>query len=60
MGLFLVPGVLAILGATCFAESRGGQLFGAVAGLGLGMTGSVIVARLLRGANKTEATEKST
>ena len=58
MGLFVGPGVLAILGAMCFAESPGGQLVGAVAGLGLGMAGSVVLARLLRGANRSEPTDK--
>ena len=36
-GLFLVPVLLAIAGAACFAENRHGQFVGAVIGLGLGL-----------------------
>jgi len=58
-GLFLGPCVLAIAGAACFAENRGAQLAGAIAGLGIGMIGSVVAARVLRQAGKAESTKKS-
>jgi len=44
-GLFLGPGVLAILGAACFPESQVAQFAGATAGLGTGMAASVAVAK---------------
>ncbi len=49
VGLFLAPILLAIAGATCCGDGEGVQLLGAVAGLGAGMTGAVVVGRLLRG-----------
>ena len=48
MGLFLAPVALAVAGATCFGESQGVRLLGAIAGLAIGMAGSVAIARLLR------------
>ncbi len=47
MGLFLGPVVLAIIGAAGFRDNPGGQFAGAIAGLGLGLAGSVGMARIL-------------
>jgi len=58
MGLFLGPGVLAIVGAICCGESRGAQFLGAIAGLVLGMTGSVMLAKLLRRADNAKSAKK--
>ena len=59
MGLFLGPSVLAIVGAMCYGNSRGAQFLGAIAGLVIGMTASVVLAKLLRRADKAESTKKS-
>ncbi len=45
-GLFLGPVALAILGAACLSSSPGGQFAGAIAGLSLGLVGSVGLARI--------------
>ena len=45
MGLFLGPLVLAILGAVVAGDRPVMQLVGAAIGLGLGLVGSVVVAR---------------
>ena len=58
MGLFLGPGVLAIVGAICCGESRGAQFLGATAGLVIGMTGSVVLAKLLRRAGNAKSAKK--
>ena len=47
VGLFLGPVVLAIVGAASLGESPGGQLAGAIGGLGLGLAGSVGAGRML-------------
>ena len=47
MGLFLEPGFLAIVGASCLGESHGARFMGAIVGLAVGMTGSVVVAKRL-------------
>lgn len=46
IGLFLGPVVLAIAGAMCFDKSYGAQCLGALAGLGVGMSGPMLAARL--------------
>lgn len=48
MGLFLGPVVLAILGAMWSGRSHEARFLGAITGLGIGMAGSVAVAKLLR------------
>jgi len=58
MGLFLGPGVLAIVGAVCCGESQGAQFLGATAGLVIGMTGSVVLAKLLRRAGSAKSAKK--
>ena len=47
-GLFLAPVGLAIVGALSLGDRPGGQFAGAIAGLGLGLAGSVGVGSLLR------------
>jgi hypothetical protein len=47
LGLFLGPVVLAIVGAVSFGGTPGTQLAGAIAGLGLGLAGSLGMARIL-------------
>ena len=47
-GLFLAPVGLAIVGALSLGNSPGRQFAGAIAGLGLGLAGSVGVGGLLR------------
>lgn len=59
MGLFLAPGILAIAGAVYYSKSQGAQFLGAIAGLAVGMTGSVVLAKLPRRARKAEPTKKS-
>lgn len=59
MGLFLGPGILAIAGAACCGESRGAQFLGATTGLVLGMTGSVVVAKLLGRAGGAKPAKKT-
>ena len=46
MGLFLGPILLALTGAACLASRPESQLLGAMAGLLLGIGGSVAVAKL--------------
>ena len=58
-GLFLGPGVLAIVASLCYADSRVGQLLAATAGLVIGMTASVVLAKLLHRLHKAESTKKS-
>ena len=48
VGLFLGPVLLAIAGAMVSTESRTAQFLGAMAGLGAGLVGAVVVGRLLR------------
>jgi hypothetical protein len=48
LGLFLGPVGLAILGAALAGKTAGGQLIGALAGLGVGFAISAGVARMLR------------
>jgi hypothetical protein len=60
MGLFLGPIILAIVGAVCsgqtiLGESHEAQFLGGIAGLGLGLAGSVGTARLLRRAKNKNA-----
>lgn len=55
-GLFLGPGVLAILGAACFPESQAAQFAGAMAGLGAGMAASVAIAKRFHRHCRTEST----
>jgi hypothetical protein len=55
-GLFLGPGVLAIIGAVCYSGSQIGQFLGAIGGLVIGMTGSVMIARLLGRAGRAGST----
>lgn len=59
MVLFLGPGVLAIVGAACCGESRGAQFLGATAGLILGMTGSVVFAKLWGRAGSAKSANKT-
>ena len=47
MGLFLGPILLALIGAACLASRPESQLLGAMAGLLLGIGGSVTVAKLM-------------
>lgn len=54
MGLFLGPAVLAIGGAVCYSDRQDTQFLGAIAGLVIGMTGSVVLAKLVRRAPKAE------
>lgn len=54
-GLFLAPVVLAIIGAVSFGNRPGAQFAGAIAGLGLGLAGSVAIARIVRRARKRSA-----
>jgi hypothetical protein len=55
MALFLGPGVLAILGAACFPESRVAQFAGAIVGLGAGMAASVAALKRFHRAGPTES-----
>ncbi|NQU20225.1 MAG: hypothetical protein HQ567_03010 [Candidatus Nealsonbacteria bacterium] len=48
IGLFLGPILLALIGAACFSARAESQLLGAIAGLLIGIGGSVAVARLVR------------
>ena len=45
VGLFLLPLLLALLGAVVVDYGGGSELLGALAGLGIGMAGSILVAR---------------
>jgi len=53
MGFFLTPIVLAIVGATLAGETGGAQLLGGVAGLIVGMAGSLGVARFVHRIKRT-------
>jgi len=59
VGLFLGPGVLAIAGAVCCGEGQGARLAGATVGLLLGMTGSVVFARLRGRVGGAESPKKT-
>ncbi len=54
--LFLGPGVLAILGASCFPESQGAQFLAAIAGLAVGMAASVAALKRFHRTARTEST----
>lgn len=54
VGLFLVPIVLAIVGALFGGESQDAQLVGALAGLAIGMGGAIGVYQAIRRSNKEE------
>jgi hypothetical protein len=56
-GLFLGPVFLAIAGAACCGDGEGVQFLGATAGLGMGMTGSVVVGKLLHRTGKSRPGE---
>ncbi len=47
MGLFLEPGLLAIVGASCLGEGYGVRFIGAILGLLVGLTGSAVAAKRL-------------
>ncbi len=55
MGVFLAPVVLAIVGAVCSGRSPDVQLPGTLAGLGLGLAGSMWIARTMRRVDDTRA-----
>jgi hypothetical protein len=59
LGLFVGPVVLAILGAACCRGSQAGQLLGGVAGLVVGMIGSVVIARRLPRLLRVEPPKKT-
>jgi len=59
VGLFLGPGVLAIAGAVCCGESQGAQFVGATGGLLIGMTGSVVFAKLRGRAGSAKSPKKT-
>ena len=48
VGLFLVPLLLALAGAVLAGSDMGAQVVGALAGLGLGLLGSILFARWTR------------
>jgi hypothetical protein len=54
IGCFLVPLVLAVIGAICVRFSPQAQLVGALAGLALGCVSSVLLTKLVD-ANKEDA-----
>ena len=47
LGLFLVPVLLAMIGASLGASDQNGQILGAPGGLFVGMLGVMVVARML-------------
>lgn len=54
-GVFLVPLVLAVIGAVIAGSSRIAQIIGALSGLLIGTAGAAIIARLLRHTDEEES-----
>ncbi len=48
LGLFLVPALLAMIGASLGGSDQDGQILGAASGLFVGILGAMVVARVFR------------